>query len=45
MSDAEIDAYLERSRTDYASDLVASGMSEEAAAARADAQLRQAFPD
>lgn len=45
MSDAEIDAYLERSRTDYVNDLVASGMPGEAAAARADAQHRQAFPD
>ena len=45
MSDAEVDAYLERSRTDYVNDLVVSGMPDQAAAARADAQHRQAFPD
>ncbi len=45
MSDAEVDAYLERSRTDYVNDLVVSGMPEAAAASRADAQHRQAFPD
>jgi len=45
MSDEEIDAYLRRSRTDYVRELVASGMSEAAAAARADDQQRQAFPD
>ena len=44
MNDAEIDAYLQRSRTDYVNDLVASGMSEAAAAARADDQQAQAFP-
>jgi ribosomal protein S18 acetylase RimI-like enzyme len=45
MSDAQIDAYLERSRTDYVNDLVASGVPAATAAARADDQQRQAFPD
>ena len=45
MNDAEIGAYFQRSRTEYVTELVASGMSEAAAAARADDQQNQAFPD
>jgi ribosomal protein S18 acetylase RimI-like enzyme len=45
MSDAQLDAYLQRSRTAYVNDLVASGMPEAAAVARADEQQHQAFPD
>ena len=45
MDDDEIDAYLQRSRTNYVNELVTSGMSEAAAAARADDQQSQAFRD
>ena len=45
MGDTQISAYLQRSRTDYISELVASGMPESVAAERADEQQRQAFPD
>ena len=45
INNAEIGAYLQRSRIDYVNELVASGLSQAAAAARADDQQSQAFPD
>ena len=45
INDAEIGAYLQRSCTDYVNELVASGMSQAVAAAQADEQQSQAFPD
>jgi ribosomal protein S18 acetylase RimI-like enzyme len=44
MSDAELEEFLHRSRAEYVSDLVASGMSEEAAGGLADKQLTHCFP-
>ena len=44
INNAEFGAYLQRSRSDYVNELVAAGMSQAAAAARADGQQSRAFP-